>query len=114
MLLVSPVTWVHHWIIVLPLLVASFRCAAEAAPRLRVALLTTGVALSAVLLFGVVWWVPTANDRVVHANPAQFLVGNSQVLLLLAVVCSLAAFERRTPSAGVQPRSAYADSDQPS
>jgi alpha-1,2-mannosyltransferase len=97
MLLVSPVSWVHHWIIVLPLLIASFRCAAEAASRTRVALVTTTVALSAVLLFGVVWRVPIGNERVYHADAVQFLLGNSQVLLLLAVIASLAVFVVHAP-----------------
>ena len=97
MLLVSPVSWVHHWIIVLPLLIASFRCAAEAASRTRVALVITTVALSAVLLYGVVWWVPIGDERVYHADPVQFLLGNSQVLLLLAVIASLAVFVVRGP-----------------
>ena len=84
--LISPLSWVHHWILVLPLLIASSRYAAEAPARLRIALASTTLALSAVLLYGVVWKVPIDNDQVYRANVWQFLVGNSQVLLLLVLV----------------------------
>jgi alpha-1,2-mannosyltransferase len=114
MLLISPVTWVHHWIIVLPLLLASWRCAAEATARVRVALLSTTVALSGVMLFGVVWWGRVTNDQVTHAAPAQYLVGNSQVLLLLALVASVAVFVHRAPHARQLSSSVYAESSQPS
>ena len=68
MLLVSPVSWVHHWIIVLPLLLAAFRCASETSGRIRVSLLGVTAALSAVLLFRVVWRVPVTDERVYHQS----------------------------------------------
>ena len=95
MLLVSPVSWVHHWIIVLPLLLASFRCALDASPRVRLAILSTSIALAAVLRFGVIWRLGLPDERVYHASPVQSLVGNSQVILLLALIAALAVYELR-------------------
>jgi alpha-1,2-mannosyltransferase len=95
MLVVSPVSWVHHWIIVLPLLLAALRCASEASARIRVALLCASGALSAVLLFGVVWRVPVTDERVYHQSPFHFLVGNSQVLLLLVLIFVIAVYVLR-------------------
>jgi alpha-1,2-mannosyltransferase len=95
MLLVSPVSWVHHWIIVLPLLLAALRCASETSGRIRVSLLGVTAALSAVLLFRVVWRVPVTDERVYHQSAYHFVVGSSQVLLLVALVAALAVFVLR-------------------
>ena len=107
-LLISPLSWVHHWILVLPLLIASFRCAAALPARLRIALTSATVALSGVLLYGVVWKVPIGNDEVYRANVWQFLVGNSQVLLLIAVVALVVASLVRDPRSGIEARNAAA------
>jgi alpha-1,2-mannosyltransferase len=83
-LLLSPVSWVHHWILALPFLIACFRlCARENGSRLLLWL--TG-ALTAVLWFGVVWHVPNTHDREYHYNAWQFVLGNSDVLLLMATI----------------------------
>jgi len=95
MLLVSPVSWVHHWIIVLPLLLAALRCASETSGRIRVSLLGATFALSAVLLWGIVWRVPVTDERVYDQSPYHFLVGSSQVLLLVVLVGALAAYVLR-------------------
>jgi alpha-1,2-mannosyltransferase len=86
MLLLSPVSWVHHWILVLPFLVVCFRLAHEDRRR---ALLALTSMLTAALWFGIVWRVPNTHDREYHHNLWQFLVGNSDVLLLLATLTSV-------------------------
>lgn len=88
MLLLSPVSWVHHWILALPLLVGGFRLAAQ--PKHRRLLLLLLSALSATLWFGVIWHVPNTQNREFHHNTWQFLVGNSDVLLLLATIATVA------------------------
>jgi alpha-1,2-mannosyltransferase len=92
MLLLSPVSWVHHWILVLPFLVASFRLAHEDR-RPRVLLVLT-CALTAALWLGIVWRVPNTHDREYHHNLWQFVVGNSDVLLLLAAIAAVAVATR--------------------
>jgi alpha-1,2-mannosyltransferase len=86
MLLLSPVSWVHHWILVLPLLVAGFRLGAHER-RSQLLLALTG-ALTVTLWFGVVWWMPNTHDREYHYKVWQFFVGNSDALLLLATVAA--------------------------
>ena len=98
MVLISPVSWVHHWILVLPFLVACFRLGAEQERGRRVLLGLTG-ALCAALWFGIVWDVPHTHDREYHLNLWQVFVGNSEVLLLIAVlgVAIVAARSSRRP-----------------
>jgi alpha-1,2-mannosyltransferase len=84
MLLLSPVSWVHHWILVLPFLVASLRlCAEEQRSRL---LLWLTCALTVALWFGVIWHVPNTHNREYHLTIWQFVIGNSDVLLLIATL----------------------------
>ncbi len=88
-LLISPVSWVHHWILVLPFLVSCVRLYSEA-PRLRFMLGAT-LALSAAVALGAIWWVPNNNGREYRHNTWQFLVGNSDVLLLLITIAAALA-----------------------
>jgi alpha-1,2-mannosyltransferase len=85
MLLVSPVSWIHHWILVLPFLVACFRLFSEQVSLRRVGMALT-VALSVSLFFGFVWKVPNTNDREFHLGLRQFLVGNSPFILLVVTL----------------------------
>jgi len=84
MLLLSPVSWVHHWILALPFLIASFRLGAHE-HRSRVLLVLTA-ALTAALWFGLVWHVPNTHDREYHLSAWQIIEGNSDVLLLALTI----------------------------
>jgi hypothetical protein len=75
---------VHHWILVFPLLVACFRLCAEK-KRSRLLLWLT-CALAAALWLGVIWHVPNTHNREYHHNTWQILVGNSDLLLLIATL----------------------------
>lgn len=83
MLVISPVSWIHHWILVLPLLVACLRLARDqhAIPLLCATLLLIGT-----LMARAIWWVPNYHNREYHENPGQFLLGSIDILLLLAVL----------------------------
>jgi alpha-1,2-mannosyltransferase len=83
MLLLSPVSWIHHWIFVLPFLVACFRLSAREHGSLLFGLTC---ALGAALWFGVIWHLPNTHDREYHYNVWQFVAGNSDVLLLMATL----------------------------
>jgi alpha-1,2-mannosyltransferase len=85
MLVLSPVSWIHHWILVLPFLVACYRLFSEQVSLRRLGMALT-VALSASLWFGFVWKVPNTNDREFHLNASQFLVGNSAFILLVVTL----------------------------
>jgi alpha-1,2-mannosyltransferase len=92
MLLISPVSWVHHWILVLPLIVACLRLCSEE-PRSR-PLLGATLALATTVTLGAIWWVPNNNGREYRHNTWQFLIGNSDVLLLLVTVAAALAATR--------------------
>lgn len=93
-LLVSPISWSHHWVWALPALL----CLAVSARRLAVA----GVALFAV---GPQCWLPHGGDRELSWAPWQQVVGDSYVLCAVAVIgwfayCALAdnvSVSRRLP-----------------
>ena len=74
-LLVSPISWSHHWVWALPALL----CLAVSARRLAVA----GLALFAV---GPQCWLPQGGDRELSWAPWQQIVGDSYVLCAVAVV----------------------------
>ncbi len=97
MLLISPVSWVHHWILVLPFVVACCRLGTEATRRPL--LLWLALTLCAVLLLGAVWWVPNNNHLEYKHNAWQFLLGNSAVLLLLASIAAVIAATLRVSAA---------------
>ncbi|MCW2974433.1 MAG: sugar transporter superfamily protein [Thermoleophilia bacterium] len=89
--LVSPVSWTHHWVLVLPLLIGLW-----SAPRF-VWLARAVVAGSFALLGSRLLWHMPNNDGVeFHQSGLDALAGNSYVLLgfvLLAITA--AAFARR-------------------
>jgi alpha-1,2-mannosyltransferase len=84
-LLVSPISWSHHWVWALPALL----CLAVSARRLAVA----GLALFAA---GPQCWLPQGGDRELSWAPWQQIVGDSYVLFAVTVIgwfayCALAA-----------------------
>ncbi|MFZ0322868.1 MAG: glycosyltransferase 87 family protein [Actinomycetes bacterium] len=91
MVAVSPVSWAHHWILVLPLVVACTRLGTDRRYR-EVEWLA--LALAAVLMLRVVWMVTTTYRH----SPWQFLLGSADILLLLATLGTL-AWKLRTRSA---------------
>jgi alpha-1,2-mannosyltransferase len=111
MLLLSPVSWIHHWILVLPLLVACFRLFSEQVSLRRVGLALT-VALSASLWFGLVWKVPNTQHRELHLSAWQLVVGDSAFILLVAtlgVAIAAARADRRDRASELVERAAVVD-----
>jgi alpha-1,2-mannosyltransferase len=104
MLLLSPVSWIHHWILALPFLIACGRLAWE--ERRARWVLGPASALAIVLWFGVIWHVPNTHDREYHHNLWQFLAGNSPVLLLgltlVSVFAATRVFSRAVRSASTR------------
>ncbi len=96
MLAVSPVSWVHHWIFVLPLLVSLTRLRSEHRSRPT---RWFGAALMSDLLLRVIWFVPNTHDREYQQTPIQFLLGNSDIILLLATLAALVWMLRAAPHA---------------
>jgi alpha-1,2-mannosyltransferase len=108
-LVISPVTWTHQMVWVLPAIV--WLAAAPQRPRWGRAM----AAATAVLFWAApVWWVPNGNLRPLHENSWQLLAGNSffaWMILFLGAIAASALW--RTPIAAKtaeKPRPAGADS----
>ncbi len=88
-LLVSPISWTHHWLWALPALAW---LAGPTGPRGGRLAAVGGFAL---LVLAPMWWLPYEHDREYSWHGWQLLVGNSYaiaaVLFLLAVVGHLAS-----------------------
>ena len=94
-LIISPITWVHHMVWVVPMII----WLAAGADRPRRGPLLAG--LSAVLFIAApIWWVPTSwrvtnNPPELHQNGWQFLVGNSFFFAMLIFAVGVAAMLAR-------------------
>lgn len=105
-LLASPVSWSHHWVWFILLLVV---CASQVgAPRRSAAcqvLLTTGLLLG---FGGLHWQFPSSNDQELHWTVWQHIFGSSYVLwavafLLVAALSSASLRPQRGTVAPTQP-----------
>ena len=94
-LLVSPVSWNHHWVWVLPVAVVLWaRCLDLRAPgRLAVA-----AGWTAVFYLAPIWWVPNRSGLEYTQHGVQLLAGNAYVLTALVLLaCAPLLIRRATP-----------------
>jgi alpha-1,2-mannosyltransferase len=87
-LLISPVSWSHHWVWV--------------APALLVLRGPVRIAVVAVFALGPHWLLPSAGDRELAWTWWQHLIGNAYVWLALAFLgwCAVQATRHRSPTSG--------------
>jgi alpha-1,2-mannosyltransferase len=76
-LLLSPISWNHHWVWILPGTVVAV---AAAARRPTAARLIRLAAWLAVFALGPIWWVPRGGDVEYHEHGVQLLLGNAYLL----------------------------------
>jgi alpha-1,2-mannosyltransferase len=86
-LLVSPVSWHHHWVWALPTAVLLWS-------RSRVA----AVAWTLPFVFQPIWWVPFDGGREYAHHGLQLLAGNSLLLTGLALLAAAPALTRGCPA----------------
>ncbi|HKT05003.1 MAG TPA: glycosyltransferase 87 family protein, partial [Rugosimonospora sp.] len=88
--LVSPVTWVHHLVWLIPALVRLADGGLRADPGRRLAPLAAAIVAYTVLSSSVVWLWSQGPDALTHpAGVAGFLGGNAYVWVCLALLCGL-------------------------
>jgi len=97
-LLVSPVSWSHHWVWVVVGLLWLAEYARRRRTRVSVALLTGTLLVFAAAPF---WWLPYRDESELHWSFGQHLLGNAYVWVALAVVvtAAVAAVRARSTSA---------------
>ena len=90
-LLVSPISWTHHWVWICPLLL----CLAALAWRSR-SVGAAAIAAGGLVLFcvGPQWWLPQGGDRELAWSLGQQVVGSCYAWFALGVLV-YAAFSRR-------------------
>ncbi len=89
-LIISPITWVHHLVWVVPVII----WLAAGADRPRHGPLLAGIA-TVLFVVAPIWWVPTSWNVIkdapeLHQNPWQLLVGNSFLFAMLAFLVGVA------------------------
>jgi hypothetical protein len=106
-LLVSPISWSHHWVLAVPAVLLL----ALAARRRRALAALLACALAAVLAYAhVIWWVPIDHPlhSELHLNALQLVFADAYVLLafatiaLAALLAARAAIARAAASASLR------------
>jgi len=100
-LLISPVSWSHHWVWAAPALLL---VAVRGLRDRRRAMLAAALAGLAVFAAGPQWWFPHTENRELHWAAWEQVIGGSYVILA-AVILLISAFRNRAP---VIPRSSRA------
>jgi alpha-1,2-mannosyltransferase len=85
-LLISPVSWSHHWVWAVPALLALAVGSLGGRHRRHRARLAAAVAGLAVFAAAPQWWFPSGGDREIHWAAWQQVVGSSYVILAVAVL----------------------------
>jgi alpha-1,2-mannosyltransferase len=95
-LLISPVSWSHHWVLAVPALVLF----ALDARRHGSSAVVGACALAAVLAYAhVIWWVPINHPlhSELHLNALQLLFADAYVLVALLALAGMAVARISTP-----------------
>ncbi|GAA1981220.1 hypothetical protein GCM10009838_48020 [Catenulispora subtropica] len=95
-LLISPVSWSHHWVWIAPILPALAFRVIRSGSRARIA---GGGALIAVFLMGPLLLLPVNQGREMHWYWWQNLIGDTYMLVTLAFVAWAALSRRGLPAA---------------
>ncbi|MFF0491477.1 glycosyltransferase 87 family protein [Nocardia sp. NPDC004068] len=98
-LLVSPISWSHHWVWIAPALLAGVGVAARRPPRSALPWFAVLAATATVFVIGPQNWEPGDNNREFDWTPWQHLVGDTYVWLSVLLVALFVFGTRRAASA---------------
>ena len=98
-LLVSPVSWSHHWVWLVPGVIALW----GSATRRRAGAGWLAAGLLALFYAGPIWWVPRTGNREYDHHGVQLLTGNAYVLAGLVLLAVATPAWRAAPRTGWVP-----------
>jgi alpha-1,2-mannosyltransferase len=104
-LLISPISWSHHWVWCVPALLTMAVLGQRHHSRLVLATVVSGVVIFAV---AAQWWFPYGQNREFGWAVWQQAIGSSYVIFA-GLVLTLAAFTRFHPARGVSAASLHED-----
>ena len=97
-LLVSPVSWTHHWVWLVPGLLVLGVLGMRSRSRVQLGFAVAGTLL---LALSPLWWLPRSDDRELSWAPWQHVVGSSYVvfavMLLAAAAFGTSLFRAASP-----------------
>ncbi|RJO70970.1 DUF2029 domain-containing protein [Nocardia panacis] len=85
-LLLSPISWSHHWVWIAPGLLAVFGYATRLPWRRALPWYLTGAVTAAIFVYGPQDWLPGENRREMAWTPWQHFIGNTYVWFSVALV----------------------------
>ncbi|NNH73119.1 DUF2029 domain-containing protein [Nocardia uniformis] len=98
-LLVSPISWSHHWIWIAPVLLAMVGYATQLPRRRAVGWYVVTAITAAVFVYGPQNWLPDGEERESAWTPWEHFIGNTYIWLsVLLVALFLIATRRRVRS----------------
>ncbi|MBF6355031.1 DUF2029 domain-containing protein [Nocardia higoensis] len=114
-LLVSPISWSHHWVWIAPALFAVVAYAVRMPWRRAVLPCAVAVVTAAVFVYGPQNWLPNGEERESEWTGSQHFVGNTYVWLsvLLVVLFVLASRRSTHTPAAAQPATEQTREPQP-
>ncbi|MCM6777107.1 glycosyltransferase 87 family protein [Nocardia sp. CDC159] len=95
-LLVSPISWSHHWVWVAPAMLAGVGAAARRTGRSALLWYAVVLATTVVFVIGPQNWEPGDNNREYSWTPWQHLIGDTYVWLSVLLVALFAVAARRS------------------
>jgi alpha-1,2-mannosyltransferase len=106
-LLVSPISWSHHWVLAVPALMLF---ALEAARRRSRGALAAAAAVAILALVHITWWVPVNRPRhsELHLNGLQLVYSDAYVLVAMVAIAAAGASVLRARRARLPARASPA------
>ncbi|MFI9509625.1 glycosyltransferase 87 family protein [Nocardia sp. NPDC052566] len=101
-LLVSPISWSHHWVWIAPGLFAMAGYAIQLPRRRAIVWSVVVVVTAAVFIYGPQNWLPGGDRREIAWTPWQHVIGNTYVWLSVLLVALYLVASRRAATAAAR------------